>query len=105
MVERVKRAVKKSAPKEKEYTFLEVTVKTVYAYPKGYINGWDTKTVIKDWFEDYPMGMYHASREGSRVGNSERVIDVKEITKEEFVAHSKIPTCKTPPKPRIAIRY
>ena len=39
-----------------------------------HINGWTMEEVIKDWFEKHPMGSYHATRDGCKIGNSERFI-------------------------------
>ena len=60
---------------------IEVVTSRIYKFEKGEINGWDTDQVIKDWFQDHPIGpsFYHATREGHVIGNSELLISAREI--------------------------
>lgn len=53
------------------------------------INGWTMEEVIEDWFRQYPLDSYHASRDGGRyrIGNSKkfiksRVLDMNEVKNE-----------------------
>ena len=68
--------------------FLKVTTVTYYAVPMfnkkvTRINGWSIKDVIKDWFKTHTIDCFHATRSGSKVGNTEivkkiEVVDIKE---------------------------
>jgi len=39
-----------------------------------HINGWTIDEVIEDWFINYPMGSYHATRDSSLIGGSRKYI-------------------------------
>ncbi len=43
------------------------------------INGWTIDEVIKDWFIQFPMGSYHATRDTSLIGNSRKYIKSKVV--------------------------
>ena len=66
-------------PKERPVKILKVTVEEQYYIEmiddkRTTINGWTLDEVIKSWFKDYPMGTHHASRDGSRIGNSRKFV-------------------------------
>jgi len=44
------------------------------------INGWTMKQLIKDWFINFSLGSFHATREGHRIGNSRKYIKCEVIT-------------------------
>ena len=44
------------------------------------INGWTIDQVKEDWFKNYPMSSYHATRDGHRIGNSKRFVKFEEVT-------------------------
>lgn len=52
------------------------------------INGWTIDQVIEDWFKNkkHPMGTYHATRDGHRIGYSEKFIkmDIISLTQNKF---------------------
>lgn len=67
-----------------KYKFLKVTTEKLYIIPmideeRTEINGWDIDTVIRDWFKDYPLSKFHATRETHEVGNSEKVLHTQVI--------------------------
>jgi len=79
--------------KESKYKFIKATIEKLYIIPmideeRTEINGWDIETVIQDWFKDYPLDSYHASRNSHEVGNSSKLIHTEVIdfttAKEEF---------------------
>ena len=45
------------------------------------INGWTIEEVIRDWYKNGRAGHFHASRESSRIGNSEQLVkfELKEL--------------------------
>jgi hypothetical protein len=50
----------------------------MYDEEKSHINGWTLPEIIKDWFQGpTPLGTFHASREGSLIGNSRKYISSK----------------------------
>lgn len=70
-------------PKQK-YKVLEVTYTRQYIVPmiddeRTKINGWSMKDVIQDWFYNHDLNSHHATRDGSRIGNSVKLHKVEEI--------------------------
>ena len=47
------------------------------------INGWTVEEVIEDWFKRHGMDMYHATRDGHRIGNSRHYINHEIIDAEK----------------------
>lgn len=41
------------------------------------INGWTVEEIVEDWFKKFPMGYYHATRDGHRIGGSERALSIE----------------------------
>lgn len=70
--------------KKKKEVILEVTVKKYYAFPENGINGWPTEKVIEEWFENFDINRRHASRDGHEFSNLSMVINVVQISPEEF---------------------
>jgi len=75
-------------PKEEKIKILKVTITQHYLIPmlddgRTKINGWAMQQVIKDWFEDHPIDMGHATRDGHMIGNSEKVIDITQMNPED----------------------
>ena len=66
--------------------YLEVTVKQYYSFEEGMINGWPTPRVIEDWFENYDISEYHATRDSHHYGNTDVVNSVKVVTSEKLEA-------------------
>lgn len=70
---------------EKEkFKILKVTMTQDYVIPMideelTKINGWTIKEVVKDWFLHNDPNFSHATRDGHRIGNSRKVIDVSFI--------------------------
>lgn len=63
---------------------LRVTITRDYIIPmrddeKTHINGWTMDKVIEDWFERNSIHSYHATRDGHRIGNSEKMVDTEII--------------------------
>lgn len=63
-----------------KFVYLRVVSESIYAFREHEINGWSTEQVIKDWFEDHSLRMFHATRDSHAIGNSSKVIEVKEIS-------------------------
>lgn len=60
---------------------LRVTLTRDYVVPMydaehSQINGWTIDEVKRDWFSRYPLVQSHATRDGHRVGNSERLVSI-----------------------------
>lgn len=55
---------------------------------KHTINGWNIQQVIDDWFHNHHH--YHATREGSAVGGSERFVSCKVISLEQAYPKEKL---------------
>ena len=64
-------------------TILKATI-DIYYYIEGTPNGWDIKEVIKNWFTDFSISKSHASRDVCKIGGSERLVDIKEISEAEY---------------------
>lgn len=72
-----------SAP-PKKYRVIEVTKVVKYFVPiatvkpeRTEINGWTVEQVIEDWFKRHDINQYHATRDSYRMGNSDRILDIK----------------------------
>jgi hypothetical protein len=61
-------------PKHKKYITVTITLTEEYVFEDKSINGWTSEKVIKDWFYDFPLDMFHATRDTHRVGNSRKLI-------------------------------
>ncbi len=71
-----------------KHKILRVTVTKDYAIKmiddeRTEINGWTMEQIIEDWFEEYALAGYHATRDGHFIGCSEKfikseVLDMKE---------------------------
>lgn len=64
----------------KEYKRLRVTLTEDYYIEmiddeRTYINGWNIKKVIKNWFKDGLI--YHATRDGHKICGSQKYISFK----------------------------
>jgi hypothetical protein len=69
---------------EKKFKILKVTIEENYMIPmiddeRTKINGWSLDTVIEDWFTTHTSTMYHATRDGHRIGNSRKFIKAEVI--------------------------
>ncbi len=74
--------------KEEKVKFLKVTKTEYYLIPmlddeRTKINGWDIDQVIKDWFEVHDCNASHATRDGSLIGYSTKVIDTSFLNPED----------------------
>lgn len=59
---------------------LEVTSTTTYYFAPCVTSQFkNTEDLIQQWFKDFPMGRYHASRNGCQVGGSEKFVSAKII--------------------------
>lgn len=64
----------------KNSLIVEVISSTVYLFPNGEDKQYESqKQFIDEWFIKYPLSRYHASRDGAKVGFSEKVIKVKAL--------------------------
>ena len=75
--------------REKNMKILKVTMTQLYMIPmhdekRTQINGWEIEEVIRDWFIRHPMSHSHATRDGHRIGYSEKVLDVSFIEPEDM---------------------
>jgi hypothetical protein len=43
------------------------------------INGWTPEQVRKDWFENYPINQFHASRDSHALMGSKKILDTKVV--------------------------
>ena len=74
---------------KKKNTILEVTFTVQYIIPmiddeRTKINGWTIDLVIEDWFKNHPLDQHHVTRDGHRIGNSKKLIDIDQYTIGEF---------------------
>jgi hypothetical protein len=69
---------------KRKLNFLKVTTTSIYAFEEGEINGQPTEEVIQDWFEEFPMDQFHATRDTSKLGGSTLVQKVEVISEKEF---------------------
>jgi len=63
----------------KEYKFVKVTTTSVYLVPT-YM---DLESTLKEWFEEYPLDKWHATRDTSRFGNLTQVKKVEALAGQE----------------------
>ena len=49
----------------------------MYDDKRSKINGWTIKEIIKDWFEKYHLGSYHATRDAHVISGSRKVIEAE----------------------------
>lgn len=66
-------------------TFEEHYYVDMYDEEKTKINGWSIGVVIQDWFMNkrYPMGSFHATRDGHLIGNSKQYVKHEIVDSEE----------------------
>jgi len=69
----------------KKYAILNVTFTQEYfieMYDENIsvVNGWTIEQIIEDWFKNYSMASYHATREGHEIGGSKKFVKVN-VTK------------------------
>ncbi len=79
---------------EKDFVYLRVVSEKIYGFREGEINGLSTEQVIKHWFEDCPLTMGHVTRDSHEVRGSVKVIEAKEIPKEQVPSY-----CTNPKNP------
>lgn len=54
-----------------------------YYYIDSSVNGWSLEDIIDDWFIDYAIDKYHATRDSHRIGNAGRITKI-ELSNESF---------------------
>lgn len=59
-------------------TLVRVTMTVDYYLPKGY------EIYIDEWFKEFPLSRYHASREGLEIGGSKKLISVAVIEEKDM---------------------
>jgi hypothetical protein len=73
-------------------TYVEVVTKQLYAIPTR-ANGATDEENVQEWFRDYPLDSYHATRDSSRVGGSTQLVSATIVSEKEvirdFVARGK----------------
>ena len=76
--------------KAKDKSFwAKVTTQELYYFQRRYTNNLDADKVIQYWFKDYPIDCSHAARDGARVGNSKRLVNIEIITEEEATKYAR----------------
>jgi len=70
--------------REIEGTFIRVTTSEIYLFEPRHSNGWTIEQVIENWFNNYPINSYHVAREGGRVGNSKKIINIDIIDEKDL---------------------
>jgi hypothetical protein len=75
--------------RKEKMKILKVTMTQLYMIPmsdekRTQINGWEIEEVIRDWFIRNPVSSSHATRDGHRIGYSEKVLDVSFIEAEDM---------------------
>lgn len=65
-----------------KYKRIKITVTEEYLIPmcddeRTEINGWTPEKVIEDWFHNWPLDSYHASRDTHRIGNTRKLISAE----------------------------
>lgn len=55
---------------------LEVTTTTCYLVPNGYAPD-GIKALTDEWFKDFNINRYHATRNACEIGGSKKVVKVK----------------------------
>ena len=66
---------------ESHHTLVRATITIDYLIP-SYIC--DLDRVTKEWFEKFPMGYRHASRDGSIIKGSQKIQSYKVMTWDEY---------------------
>ena len=69
----------KGSNMEKKFKILRVTLTQDYIIEMfddeiSHINGWTIEEIVEDWFKKQGADGYHATREGSQIGNSRKYI-------------------------------
>jgi len=77
------RARRKKKEMPKGY-IIEVTRKEYYMFDFP-PNGQPVEEIIEQWFQLYPLGRWHESRDRAKLGNMQVVLDVRAVTEEEMV--------------------
>jgi hypothetical protein len=83
--------------RKQKRVYLEVTVKEIYAFNEGSINGWTDKQILADWFKHNRINLSHTTRDSHiphrrLVGGSRRL---REHEVEEIVTKTRGPAQAT----------
>ena len=73
------------AKPDRHRTYLLVTTRAIYMYTTG-MDGRTDDSIRKEWFEQYPIDSYHATRDSMRIGGSGRFVDAQ-LLPEDDLAH------------------
>ncbi len=70
------------ADKKEKFKILTVTITQdyyieMYDDKKTYINGWTIQEVINDWFKNYALDSYHATRDGHKIHGASKFIEAE----------------------------
>lgn len=73
----------KNGINEKNKILFKITIDQFY-YVDSSINGWDEKTIFEDWFEDIPISQSHATRDSYKIGNCDKIRNIKVLKRGKF---------------------
>jgi hypothetical protein len=59
--------------KKREYTLVKIIVEETYLFDKG-LDGRSDEELVQEFFVDFPLTSFHATRDASRVGNSRKLL-------------------------------
>lgn len=59
--------------KKREYTLVKIIVEETYLFDKG-LDGRSDEELIQEFFVDFPLSSFHATRDGSLIGNSRKLL-------------------------------
>ena len=58
---------------KKEYTLVKIVVEETYLFDKG-LDGRSDEELVQEFFVDFPLSSFHATRDRSMIGNSRKLI-------------------------------
>jgi hypothetical protein len=58
---------------KREYTLIKTIVEETYLFDKG-LDGRSDEELVKEFFVDFPLSSFHATRDGSLIGNSRKLL-------------------------------
>ena len=59
--------------KKRNYTLVKIIVEETYLFDKG-LDGRSDEELIQEFFADFPLSSFHATRDGSLIGNSRKLL-------------------------------
>ncbi len=65
------------AKRKRKFLRLNVSQTVEYLIDMDHVNGMTDEEVIEEWFKKFPLDRHHAARDHWRVGNSTKLVAVK----------------------------